>query len=745
MWIVATFIVAFLGFFFYSPIEDPHLPRTELWSMIIDEVLGVSDTGAEAVNAAHSSGWKYLPQRLPLFGTAAMILILAAIHGEAFCLLALRRVSLYWTEHVVIRLGSGLGILATVTLCCGLSGQLNKTAICFTGILSLGCTLILRWKFRSETPQPTISSTSSKLVSRSKHGSRTVATVALLIMVPFAIYLLLGSVSPPTDFDVREYHLQGPKEWFQAGQITFLRHNVYTSFPFLTEMLSLTGMVFADDWWRGALIGQIVLACFQLLSGLTVFSIARRWIGTDVAWLATLIYLTTPWTLRISLIAYAEGALTFYLIASAMTALLIRDLPRHVFGMTFVCGTLAGCSMATKYTGLISVILPTAVLIAAQLRRQVSDPAIKTESAPINVHYWQVFLRPAAAFGLGVALMIVPWLLKNLVETGNPVYPLAYGIFGGTEWTSEMDARWKPAHAAAEHNLLRIPEHIVGAAVYNKWTSGLLFALAIPSVFLWRRCAIISQIIWLLIWGFAAWWGFTHRIDRFWIPLIPLLSLAAASMWQISTSKIWKTFLLTLIVIVTLFNVRFCGTTLVGFHVGLTDLNIARQATIRADIRLLNDTLPNDAKVLMVGEAEVFDATFPMAYNTVFDSCLFEEWTTLPEDRQRPVTERRMLPPAAIRQRLHDEGITHILINWGAILRYRMTYGYTEYVVPSRFQQLVDAKVLEPNREILLQQPWEKLSIGERAMVTSWQGGELLVRDGVRFSVVELYRIVPEG
>jgi Zn-dependent protease with chaperone function len=158
------------------------------------------------------------------------------------------------------------------------------------------------------------------------------ATVTLLIVVPFAIYLLLGAVSPPTDFDVREYHLQGPKEWFQAGRITFLRHNVYTSFPFLTEMLSLTGMVLAEDWWSGALVGQIVLACFQLLSALAVFSIARRWISADVAWLATLIYLTTPWTLRISLIAYAEGALTFYLIASVMTALLIRDLPRQCVG-----------------------------------------------------------------------------------------------------------------------------------------------------------------------------------------------------------------------------------------------------------------------------------------------------------------------------------------------------------------------------------------------------------------------------
>jgi hypothetical protein len=735
--IAAVWIAGFLLLFFNCSIEDPQMLRTELWSIMADEVLGLSDATSEASNAIPPSGLKYLPQRLPLFGTATIILILAVIHGDAVCLLALRRVSLYWTEHVVIRLGTGLGILATLSLCCGLAGQLNKTAICLPAIFSAVVVAVLRWKLTSETPQRTRQ-------TAEEPASRILVTVTLLIVVPFAIYLLLGAVSPPTDFDVREYHLQGPKEWFQAGQITFLRHNVYTSFPFLTEMLSLTGMVLAEDWWSGALVGQIVLACFQLLSALAVFSIARRWISADVAWLATLIYLTTPWTLRISLIAYAEGALTFYLIASVMTALLVRDLPRHELGMTFVCGALAGCSMATKYTGLISVILPTAVLLAAQLRKRASDAATKTDPTQMDRSRWRSLLRPAVAFGLGIGLMIAPWLLKNLIETGNPVYPLAYGVFGGSEWTAEMNARWKPAHAASEHDLLRIPEHIFGAAVYNKWTSGLLFALAVPAMLLWRRNRTIPPIAYLLVWGFATWWGFTHRIDRFWIPLIPLLSLVAGTAWLISASKVWKTFLLTTIAAVTLFNVRFCGTALVGFHVGLMDLEVARQTTIREDIRFLNETLPKDAKVLMVGEAEVFDATFPVAYNTVFDSCLFEDWTTLPEDNQRPVAERRMLPPAAIRERLRDEGITHVLINWGAVLRYRMTYGFTEYVAPGRFRQLADEGVFDSHK-ILLQQPWDKLSDGEQAMVKSWPGHESLVRDGVAFSVVELYSVVREN
>ena len=80
----------------------------------------------------------------------------------------------------------------------------------------------------------------------------------IVAVVPFLVAMLLGSMLPPVDFDVKEYHLQGPKEFFQAGRITMLPHNVYTSFPFLTEMLSLLGMVIRDDWYWGALAGKAV-------------------------------------------------------------------------------------------------------------------------------------------------------------------------------------------------------------------------------------------------------------------------------------------------------------------------------------------------------------------------------------------------------------------------------------------------------------------------------------------------------
>ena len=63
--------------------------------------------------------------------------------------------------------------------------------------------------------------------------------------------MALGAMLPTIDFDAIEYHLQGPKEYYQAGRIAFLPHNVYTSMPFGVEMLHLLGMEVLDDWWWG--------------------------------------------------------------------------------------------------------------------------------------------------------------------------------------------------------------------------------------------------------------------------------------------------------------------------------------------------------------------------------------------------------------------------------------------------------------------------------------------------------------
>jgi len=73
----------------------------------------------------------------------------------------------------------------------------------------------------------------------------------------FLVVMLLGSMLPPTDFDVREYHLQAPKEFYLAGRVGFLAHNVYANMPAATEMLSLLSMNCSIASWISPLTGGV--------------------------------------------------------------------------------------------------------------------------------------------------------------------------------------------------------------------------------------------------------------------------------------------------------------------------------------------------------------------------------------------------------------------------------------------------------------------------------------------------------
>jgi hypothetical protein len=727
-------MVLFLYCWFREPLQSPDLNRSDLWLMMADTILGVDDSSSDAEASLPISGLQFLPQRLRLLSWTFVVLCLACCHGLALVRGLRLGLPLYKTERIALIGGIGLAVQSLITLVAGLAGQLNPIAICLPSAVSL----LVAWRVGGSKPLGVESRLSTAVPAR---PSSLLVAVVLLVIVPFAIYLLLGSLSPPTDFDVREYHLQGPKEWFQQGRISYLRHNVYTSFPFLSEMLPLTAMVLVGDWWEGALAGQAVLACFQLLTASVVFAICTRWLSISVAWLATLIYLTTPWTLRISLIAYAEGALTFYLISAAMVAFWLIEQSGHRYRLSFLAGLLGGCAMASKYTGLVSVIAPTAMIICWGLLRRLMTELPGSHGEISLKDRLQSLIPAMGYFAVGVLLMVAPWLLRNVYDTGNPVYPLGYSIFGGSEWSSEMNARWVPAHSSREHSLALLPRYFMDVAVYNMWTSSLLFALSIPAMLLIRRVRVVRKSFLLIVWGFATWWALTHRIDRFWIPLIPLLSITAASTWLLHSSGLWRGFLSVLITVGTSYNVYFCTLALVGFHAGLMDLNTAKKLTVRSDIQALNSTLPSTAKVLMVGDAEVFDATFPLIYSTVFDDNIFEEWTVDSSDAATPLRDRRMLSTDEIRQVFKSNQITHIHVHWGEILRYRLpgSYDYTVYVQPNRFSELVSAGVLSPP-QVLLARPWPSLSAVEQQTVSSWAGYEsLLNQDAV--SIVQLYEV----
>jgi hypothetical protein len=705
------------------PNSNPKINRMQIWDQLPMLLVNAVDPSQPAVSSPEArqlwkqAGWRNVPQRFGMFAVSLWILAGAWGWGS----LALRALQIHrrfqFLERQYFAFGCGLSILSLLMLGCGLSGQMSRVI--------LG--LVVTAGFLGEcflSSRRGLAGWESKAVPAGWPGFKMQnfrEYWPLLATIPFLLCYVGGAFLPEIDFDVKEYHFGGPKEWFLASQISFLPHNVYTSFPFLTEMLTLLGMVLYGDWYWGAVAGKGVLMSFSLLTALGLFAAGKRWFSISVGVWAVLIHLSTPWIYRISIIAYAEGGLTYYLFASLFAVMLFLDrvdqqpeptsekpqggpdsssrirknsdqsispvtkrMDFAVSGLMFVllAGFLAGSAMACKYPGVISVVIPLG-------------------SVAVGLTYWRrrsiyAALIVGTLFSIGVLAAIGPWLVKNWCETGNPVYPLLYSVFGGTDWNPALNAKWKHGHSPDHFHLSDLGEKFIDVTLKADWLSPLLFGLAPLALWgRWYRRRVTG--LWIYVaYLFGTWWLLTHRIDRFWVPLIPVVSLLAAAGATWNRATWWRYGIGTASAFAVAFNFAFITSSLCGYNAYLLDLNAAAEQTARItapEAVLLNSTLPPGSKVLCVGEAELFDARFPYVYNTVFDQSIFEQWCGV-ESATTPSNERLLKPAAEIKQKLQDQGVTHVLVNWQEILRYRTTYGYTDFVSPKRFQQLQELKIL---------------------------------------------------
>ena len=146
--------------------------------------------------------------------------------------------------------------------------------------------------------------------------------IALAVVVPFLFVMWLGSMSPDTDFDVRAYHFEGPKEYFQNGRITFLPHNVYTNFPFSHEMFALLGMVLHGDWYWGRWPASAPVRCCAPLTALGLYAAGRRWFSPAAGFLAAVDLFHDSLDRPHDDHRLREGGLTFYLFATLFAAMI---------------------------------------------------------------------------------------------------------------------------------------------------------------------------------------------------------------------------------------------------------------------------------------------------------------------------------------------------------------------------------------------------------------------------------------
>ena len=351
------------------------------------------------------------------------------------------------------------------------------------------------------------------------------ALLIVLLLANWAYPLLFSALLPPITGDGVAYHLAIPKIYIQNHAITYIPFIPYSNWPLETEMLYTLSLLFSSES-LAQLIGwtALLLVC----AGLFIFG--RRHFGTKVGLLAAVFFSGTPMVNAIAGTSLIELSLTLYTMLATLTFLeWLQSGNQRDWVLSALFGGLAA---STKLNAaLVPLILGTLMVIILLVNRVPFFRVVK-----------QFFI-----YGLLSAAIVSPWYLKAWLQTGNPVWPFFFEIFGGRNWDA-LGSEYLFGFIRKPNMPMTPLNWLLGLWWLTKepfrfgpyrlgWHYLVLLPISIPALIphkpithkVTRWLAIISLIF------YTSWFLQTHQ-TRFLMPVLPALALmisaGVAWYWQ---------------------------------------------------------------------------------------------------------------------------------------------------------------------------------------------------------------------
>jgi hypothetical protein len=319
-------------------------------------------------------------------------------------------------EMTQVALGSGLGLgaLSLLSFVAGLAGWLSFWTVgAGLLLLSILCARdgwhLLGW-LREQM----------RLIGRSMRRASWLDRLLWGYILLTVLLMGLAALLPPTAWDALMYHLAVPAVDLQQGRVLPTPANFQGYQPELVEMLSLDGLLL-----RGDGPAALLHLGFGLLSLLALVALARqlpdRARGTALALRSAALFLSIPSLVLVLGWPYIDGALVYYELA-ALVALLCwwqADGQQRI-GWLLLAGMLLGLGLDTKYTAAFAIGAAGALACWRSW----------------HLGGWRTALWQASLL-VGIALLVgSPWLWRNLLLTGDPLFPYHLGhLFpAGPQW-----------------------------------------------------------------------------------------------------------------------------------------------------------------------------------------------------------------------------------------------------------------------------------------------------------------------
>jgi hypothetical protein len=478
---------------------------------------------------------------------------------------------------------------------------------------------------------------------------------AMLALVLPAVVGLISTAVPEIFYDALYYHLGLPQQYLLKGKIAWDPAVVHSAFPAYLDVLFGVCLGIAGAG-TAKFFNLLLFFLAWCATGAFVFQVLGE---RQTALSGTLTIATVPGAVVMSTMCGIDAALIGFSAMSALAIAKARD------AATAPASRLAGVLLGAVTAGFIAGSKYTGLWLIATLA-----PALVTSRR------WSLTLRMGLVFSAIALTIAAPWYVRNLLLTGDPLYPAIQALLGDADavWAVQRLQRdvqtitWTaPAELAAA--LIHTPARLGAGA-----ETGILLPLGAAALLIgalrrrelrpWALALALYLPIWMSLTG----------VMRYLYPVFPLCALGTAWITRLLIRH-WPHTRLVLSFVVLLavaplwqsaliLNDVYVGTDVAALFSGSLsrDEYLARRLAYYPAAQWLNAHTETNARVLYLGETRLLYVDRQVALSSAYDAGHFD----------------RFLAPGAppLWTSLKRLGVTHILINGREIDRLRTSYDY---------------------------------------------------------------------
>ena len=241
-----------------------------------------------------------------------------------------------------------------------------------------------------------------------------------LVLAPAVVGLLIVLVSfatPPIGGDQTKYQLAYPRLFAQAGGLV-PSSSVWGHQQFAQNFVYAVGYATGGEW-----LARVLAAVTEILAAMAFGLLLERHVLPGAGVLGAVTFFTLPISWSQMARAGVDTGVTLYALL-AVNAVLNWWRTDHA-GDLWRTALMAGCAGTCKVFGLLVPALVGLVVLGG-----------------LVCHHrgWGQALGRAVCYGVLVLCVCVPFYVRNVVDTGNPIYPFGASVLGGREWSPEAGA-----------------------------------------------------------------------------------------------------------------------------------------------------------------------------------------------------------------------------------------------------------------------------------------------------------------